>query len=92
MAFENDMLACAAHEDERQQEAAARDRQEAADVDTSRAARAAIKAIPAWAFTPGVLADIAACLAEKAKALSPDTAEIAVGHLDDLNDDMRGCA
>lgn len=41
---------------------------------------------------PGVLADIAACLAEKAKALSAGAADIALGYLDDLHDDMRGCA
>ena len=91
MAFETDMLACAAHEDELQQAAAERAQQEAADEDTGRAVREAIKNIPAWAFTPGVLADIAACLAEKAKALGASTAEIALGYLDDLHDDMRGC-
>lgn len=92
MAFENDMLACAAHEDELQLAAAERAHQEAADEDTGRAVREAIKGIPAWAFTPGVLADIAACLAEKAKALSQSASEIALNYLDDLHDDMRGCA
>lgn len=92
MAFEIDMLACAAHEDELQQAAERRTRQEVADENAGRAARAAIKAIPEWAFTPGVLADLAACLAEKAKALSPNTAQIAQNYLDDLHDDMRGMA
>jgi hypothetical protein len=62
----------------------AREEQTAAD-----AAIAQIRAIPDCVFTPHVMADIAACLCEKAKSLSPNACELALHSLDALHDDMR---
>lgn len=92
MAFEREMAHCAANEDQQQQAGADRARQEAADEDTSRAARAAILAIPAWAFTAGVMADIAACLESRCKDLGPSAGQIASDYLVDLTSNMRDCA
>lgn len=92
MAFEITMERSATAEDSIQQAGAARELQEAADENTSRAARAAILAIPAWAFTAGVMADIAACLESRCKDLGPSAGRIASDYLVDLNSDMRGCA
>lgn len=86
----------ARHEDRQdffaQQADADRARQEAADDNASRAVREAILAIPAWAFTAGVMADIAACLESRCKDLGPSASQIASDYLVDLNSDMRGCA
>ena len=62
-----------------------------ADAESAAAneAREAIKRIPACVFTPHVMADLAACLAEKAQHLSPKACELARASLDDLHDDMR---
>lgn len=54
--------------------------------------RKAINAIPDCYLTPEVVAQIAACLSAKCKALSPSQAEVAQNYLDDLHDDMKGFA
>jgi hypothetical protein len=60
-----------------------------AEITAADEARAAIRHIPACVFTPRVMADLAACLSEKAKSLSPNACELALHSLDALHDDMR---
>lgn len=92
MAFEVHMAACAAEDERRQHTAHGAERQAAADESASHAARTAIRAIPAWAFTAGVLADIAACLESRCRDLGAEAGDIASGYLVDLHDDMKACA
>lgn len=63
-----------------------------AEITAADEARAAIRHIPACVFTPRVMADLAACLAEQAKHLPQEPREVAQGYLDDLFEDMRGFA
>lgn len=65
-----------------------------ADAESTAAneAREAIRRIPACVFTPRVMADLAACLAEQAKHLPQESRDVARGYLDDLFEDMRGFA
>lgn len=92
MAFEVHMAACAAEDHRRQHAAHTAERQAEADDGASRAARMAILNIPAWAFTAGVLADIAACLESRCRDLGAEASDIASGYLVDLHDDMKACA
>jgi hypothetical protein len=64
---------------------------EAADSSASRVI-AVIRAQPAFAITPEWMAQVAACLADKATLLREEPREVAQGYLDDLSDDMRGYA
>lgn len=66
--------------------------QERSDAEAADSVRDAIKAIPACRFTPEVLAQIAACLSEKAGAFYAVPRSVAREYLDDLHTDMRGFA
>lgn len=68
---------------------AERDQVEAADASASRVI-AVIRAQQPFAITPEWFAQVAACLADKAKLLREEPREVAQGYLDDLHDDMRG--
>lgn len=70
---------------------AEREQAEAADVSASRVI-AVIRAQQPFAITPEWFAQIAAALADKAKALREEPREVAQNYLDDLHDDMRGFA
>jgi len=60
-----------------------------AELTAADEAREAIRRIPAYLVTPGLIAALAVSLDEKAKGLSPNAQEIAHGHLIDLIDDMQ---